>query len=123
MATTYIGLAFFAGMLPAGTVEMVKEDLSLEQVQEAIRQGVVSCFNPSHTASIDALREKHGIEVEIPETPTRISLESGNAIIVLQIRGLLRLSDERREQYNSPGEYTPEEVNSASFSFMKIAVR
>lgn len=114
MGTTYLGLAFSASMLPSGFVEMVKNDLTLDEVHKAIEAGVEVCFNPSHQATISALGEKHGISVEIPERPPRISLESGDSIIVLQVRGLPRLTDRH--------EYTPEEIAAATFSFIKIAV-
>lgn len=115
MGKTYLGLSFSASMLPAGQVEMVKTDLTIDEVHEAIEAGVEVCFNPSHQATIDALWEKHGIEVAIPETPPRISLQNGDAIIVLQVRGLPRLTDRH--------EYTDEEIQAANFSFMRIAVK
>lgn len=112
---TYLGLAFSASMLPKETIEMVKKDLTIDEVFEAIRAGVEVCFNPSHQSTIDALREKHGIEVAIPETPPKVSLQSGDSIIVLQVGGLPRLTDRH--------EYTAEEIEAATFSFMKIAVK
>lgn len=115
MGKTYLGLAFSASMLPEGTIEMVKRDLTIDEVHKTIEAGVEVCFNPSHQSTIDALREKHGIEVVIPEVPPRVSLQSGDSIIVLQVRGLPRLTDRH--------EYTAEEIESATFSFMKIAVK
>ena len=85
MSKVYLGLAFSAAMLPEGPVEMVKNDLTLNEVHAAIAAGVEVCFNPSHQATIAALREKHGIEIEIPAEPPRISLGSGDSIIVLQL--------------------------------------
>lgn len=113
--TVYIGLAFSASMLPTDRVEMVKNDLTIDEVLNAIEAGVEICFNPSHQSTIDALREKHGVNVMIPESPPRVSLKSGDSIIVLQVRGLPRLTDRH--------EYTPEEIETATFSFMKIAVK
>ncbi len=114
-AKTFLGLAFSASMLPSGKVEMVKEDLAIEEVKRAISAGVEVCLNPSHQSTIDALRVKYRIEVEIPETPPQISLNPGDSIIILQVSGLPRLTDRH--------EYTPEEITSAIFKFMEITVK
>lgn len=113
--TVFIGLAFSASMLPPGTVTLRKEDLTVEEVKEVARKkNIVSCANPSHKATLLALKEKHGIEVPVPEKPIRVSLKSGDYFIVLRVSRLPRLTDRH--------EYTSEEIESAEFRFMAISV-
>ena len=111
----YFGFAFSAAMLPAGTVSIRKDDVEVETVKALLVGGnVVSCLNPSHTATIEAAKARFGLEVSIPEKPPRVSLISGDTLVLMQVRGLPRLTDRH--------EYTEEEVSQASFSFMTISV-
>lgn len=80
-----------------------------EFVRELVAQGVVPCLNPSHTATIAAMRERFGIEVQIPAIPPRVELKPGDSVVVMGVRGLPRLTDRH--------EYTAEEINSAEFAF------
>jgi len=114
MGKVYVGLAFSASMLPPGHVRMVKDDLSIDEVRKVIEAGAISCANPAHRATLNALRAKYGIEISIPDRPPRVALERGDSIVVLQVGGLPRLVDRH--------EYTPEEIESATFSFMEIMV-
>jgi hypothetical protein len=86
-----------------------RRSLSVEEAKNLIAQGVESCLNPSHSATIAAMREKYGIDVQIPATPPRVLLASGDSIVVMGVRGLPRLTDRH--------EYTVEEVAGATFSF------
>lgn len=113
--TVYLGLAFSASMLPTGTVTLRKKDLTVDQVKEVIgNENIVSCANPSHKATLLALKEKYGIDIPIPGKPIRVGLHSGDGMIVLQVSGLSRLTDRH--------EYTSEEIASSEFRFMKISV-
>lgn len=112
----YFGFAFSAAMLPEGDVTVSKSDVSVETVKALLVGGnVVSCLNPSHTATIEAAKARFGLEVSIPDNPPRVSLKSGDTIVLMQVRGLPRLTDRH--------EYTEEEVSKASFSFMTISVQ
>jgi hypothetical protein len=111
----YIGLAFSASMLPHGTVQLTKTDLTPKQVRAEVDSGnLVSCCNPYHTATLAMLSEKHGINVDIPPEPPRIDLSLGDSIIVMQASGVPRRTDRL--------EYTREEIDAASFCFMFIEV-
>lgn len=73
---------------------------------------VVSCCNPSHVATIAALSSRYpGIasHIAIPGMPPRVSLTAGDVVIVMGVRGLPRLTDRH--------EYTPEEIEGATFMF------
>ena len=50
----------------------------------------------------------------IPEAPSRVSLGSGDSVIVMGVRGLSRLTDRH--------EYTEEEIAKASFLFAEYRV-
>jgi len=111
--TCYFGFAFSASMLPAGTVAMTKSDLTVDEVRERLPE-MALCLNPSHTATIAAARERFDLPIEIPERPARVSLDSGDSVVVMQVRGLPRLTDRR--------EYTDKEIAEASFSFVEITI-
>jgi hypothetical protein len=60
------------------------------------------------------MRSKFGIDVAIPAAPPRVSLSSGDSVIVMGVRGLPRLTDRH--------EYTNEEVAKANFVFSEYTV-
>ena len=69
----------------------------------------VAC-NPSHSATIDAMKVRHGINVEIPTVAPIVKLIPGDQVLVLSVRGLPRLDATRHE-------YTEDEISNATFSF------
>lgn len=114
MSKVFFGFALADSMF-VGNCAIARSEISVEEVQGAIAQeGVESCCNPSHGATIEAMRSRFGIEVAIPETPPRVVLRSGDSIIVMGVRGLPRLTDRH--------EYTSEEVAQATFSFAEYSV-
>lgn len=111
MAKTYFGFALADSMfasLENGTA-IRRFVRTPEQVRELVGQGVESCLNPSHAATIAVMRGKFGIEVGIPATPPRVELQRGDSVVVMGVRGLPRLTDRH--------EYTAEEIASAAFAF------
>ena len=113
MAKTYFGFALADSMF-RGSCTIDRRSISVEEVKERIAQGVESCCNPSHKATIDAMTARYGIEVSIPEAPPRVSLGSGDSVVVMGVRGLPRLTDRH--------EYTEEEIAKASFLFAEYLV-
>lgn len=113
MKKTYFGFALADGMFQ-GDCQIERKVLSVEDVKEVVAQGVESCCNASHEATVTAMREKFGIEVEIPQTPPRVSLNPGDTVIVMGVRGLPRLTDRHH--------YTKEEIDGASFVFSSYTV-
>lgn len=109
----FFGFALADSMF-AGDCNITRTSLSVQEVKSIIEQGVEPCLNPSHLASIDAMRSRFGIGVPIPETPPKVLLGSGDSIVVMGVRGLPRLTDRH--------EYTNEEVASATFSFSRYTV-
>ncbi len=111
MSRRIFGFAFSASMLPSGTVSMTKTDLTVDEVRAELSSYEL-CLNPSHKATIDAARTRFGLQIAIPEKPANITLAAGDSVIVMQVIGLPRLTDRR--------EYSPEEIASASFTFVEI---
>lgn len=105
---TYFGFAIADSMIPYGNI--TKSALSAEDAKEIVeRQEIIPCLNPSHIATIEAMRERFDIQVEIPEKPPQVFLEKGDRLIVMSVRGLPRLTDR--------SQYTVEEIQGASFQF------
>jgi len=111
MARVFFGFALadsmFAGLQNgAGIRRYIRTP---EEVRELVKGGVESCINPSHMATIVAMKERFGINIQIPLTPPRVSLDRGDCVVVMGVCGLPRLTDRH--------EYTAEEIASANFSF------
>ncbi len=108
MGKRYVGLALANSMFN-GECTIHRKVLQAEQAKRHLSGDVESCCNPSHTATIKAIRERFAIELPIPETPPQVSLSSGDSILVIGVRGLPRLTDRHQ--------YTEAEIASAEFEF------
>lgn len=111
--TVFFGFALADGMF-VGECTITRRSVSVEEVQKRVAAGVEPCLNPSHQATINAMRSRYGIEVAIPPAPPRVVLDAGDSVIVMGIRGLPRLTDRH--------EYTEEEVAQATFTFSEYRV-
>lgn len=108
----YFGFALADSMF-AGNCTIERKALTAEEVK-AMAGEFTPCLNPSHKATIDAMRARFGIDVEIPAQPPRVSVGVGDSVVVMGVRGLPRLTDRH--------EYTEEEIASATFSFSEYKV-
>jgi len=113
MKKIFFGFALADSMF-AGDCNIGRRSLSVEQVREAVEKGVDSCCNPSHTATIEAMRKRFGLEVAIPAKPPQVALKTGDSLIVMGVRGLSRLTDRP--------EYSESEIAQATFSFSMYTV-
>jgi len=91
-----------------------KYSLTIEEVHEILENehaeyDVVSCVNPSHTATISAMKQKYNIVMPIPDKAPIVHLEKNDDIVVMSVRGLPRMEGRH--------EYTVEEIESAEFAF------
>ena len=111
---TFFGFALADSMFN-GDVAIQRRTLTVEQVRELVAQGVVPCLNPSHVATITAMEVRYGLHVEIPAKAPQVSLQIGDSVVVMGVRGLPRLDATRHE-------YTTEEIASATFSFSQYTV-
>ena len=109
---TYFGFALADSMFN-GDCTIVRKTLTADKVK-AMAGELTPCLNPSHKATIDAMRARFDIDVEIPEQPPRVSVGVGDSVVVMGVRGLPRLTDRH--------EYTEEEIATASFSFSEYTV-
>ena len=92
-----------------------RQVLSEDEAKQRISAGVVSCLNPSHLTTIEAMGSRYGISVEIPEKAPIVSLNHGDAVLVMGVRGLPRLEGESHH-------YTEEQVAKATFKFTLYSV-
>ena len=109
MNKLFFGFALADSMFTQDCV-IRRTSLSIDAVRECL-PSAIPCLNPSHTATIDAMRSRFGIDVAIPERPPQVSLESGDSLVVMGVRGLPRLTDRH--------EYTQDEIEAATFSFTR----
>ena len=110
MAKVYFGFAVADSMFQGDEVTISRSMLDINAVKFLVRKGVIPCLNPSHVPTIKAMKEKFGIDVEIPERAPQVSLDVGDRLIVMGVRGLPRLDATRHE-------YTEQEIDNATFSF------
>ena len=108
----YFGFALADSMF-AGNCDIHRQALTADEVK-AMAGELTPCLNPSHQATIAAMRQRYGIEVEIPDTPPKVVLKPGDSIVVMGVRGLPRLTDRH--------EYTEEEIAQATFSFSEYTI-
>ena len=85
--TIYISLAASATMFPEnGSIRM--ESITAQTVQDIIdthpESEIVSALNPSHASTIDVIRRRYGLELPIPERAPKVSLQSGDSLVVIQ---------------------------------------
>ena len=110
--TRYFGFALADSMFQ-GDCAIQRKALTADEVK-AMAGELTPCLNPSHQATIAAMRQRYGIEVEIPEQPPRVSVGIGDSVVVMGVRGLPRLTDRH--------EYTEKEIAQATFSFSEYTV-
>jgi len=104
---TFFGFAIADSMFPAECT-IRRTSLSVGTAKAWI-ETAIPCLNRSHQATIQAMESRFGIHVDIPKDPPQVALESGDALIVMGVRGLPRMTDRH--------EYTAEEIAGATFQF------
>lgn len=112
--TTYFSFAIADSMFPAECT-VTRTPLTVDEVSKALPT-CVPALNPSHAATIEAARMRYGLDVTIPPTAPQVALVSGDAVIVMSVRGLPRLDATRHE-------YTDEEIARATFAFARWEVQ
>ncbi len=111
--TTYFGFAISDSMFP-GECLIARRELTVDEVKEILKRGVESCINPGHKATIHEMHRRFGIDLPIPTSVPKVSLASGDNLVVASMRGLPRLVGRR--------EYTEQEIADAAFSFALYTV-
>lgn len=110
----YFGFALADSMFK-GDCTIHRRSLTPDEVCAMAEAGeLIPCLNPSHQATINAMRQRYGIDLEIPDTPPRVEVVAGSSVVVMGVRGLPRLTDRH--------EYTEDEIAQATFSFAEYSV-
>lgn len=112
---TYFSFAIAPSMFPQQCV-VYKHAGTVRDIERATLDGgeLISCINPSHKATIDAMETRFGIKIEIPTEPPKVKLEYGDLLVVMSVTGLQRLTDRR--------EYTKDEIDDATFEFHRFII-
>lgn len=105
---TFFGFGIAPSMFPANCA-INKRVLSPEEARSVVNEGVEPCLNPSHEASIAAMRSRFGINVAIPAKAPVVKLGVGERLLVMGVSGLPRLEGRH--------EYTEAEIAGAKFEF------
>ncbi|MBM3204854.1 hypothetical protein FJZ48_02640 [Candidatus Uhrbacteria bacterium] len=106
---TFFGFGIADNMFPAGETTIRRRDLTPDEAKTVIQEGVEPCLNPSHALTIGVMRERYGINVEIPAKAPIVNLGKGDNLLIMGVSGLPRLEGRH--------EYTAEEVAGAKFRF------
>lgn len=110
----YFGFALADSMFK-GDCTILRRALTADEVRMMAEAGELTpCLNPSHQATINAMRQRYRIDLLIPATPPKVEIGTGDALIVMGVRGLPRLTDRH--------EYTDAEIAAATFSFSEYTV-
>ncbi len=107
--TRYFGFAIADGMFPAECT-VTRQGINVENVMNILAEGYVSCCNPQHKTTLSAAKARFGLDIVVPESAPQVRLVPGDEVVVMSVRGLPRLEENRHE-------YTEEEIASAKFVF------
>lgn len=110
----FISLAISDTMFPA-SADLQKRPVTADEVRALVERGnIESALNPSHATTIDAIARKFGIQLPIPAKAPKVSLVSGDRLIVIQAQ-LPRLNE---------GEvHTVETIENARIAFSEWSVK
>lgn len=110
----YVGFAFSDSMIP-DNLNAYFSSISVEEMKEFINtEEYISVCNPSHQATIVALKEKFDISINIPGRAPKVLLKKGDILYILKPNGIPRLEGRN--------EYTQKEVDNATFVFRKVII-
>lgn len=110
----YFGFALADSMF-TGNCTIHRRPLTADEVRMMAEAGELTpCLNPSHQATINAMRQRYQIDLRIQEAPPKVEVGTGDALVVMGVRGLPRLTDRH--------EYTDTEIAAATFSFSEYTI-
>jgi hypothetical protein len=115
MTKFYVALALSDSMSPPRCA-IEKFSIGPHEAQAFLREAatagrVVSAVNASHKATIDAVRQRFGIDLPLPASgdPPKVLLDYDDEVLVVSVRGLPRLTDRHQ--------YTADEIARAEIVF------
>ena len=98
---TYFGFVVADSMFSDGAT-ITKHHITFEAAVAIVREGVISCCDPSHASMIATLRVRFGIEVSIREKAPQVTLLPGDRLVVMTVREFPRVEGQR--------DYTVDEI-------------
>ena len=105
----YFGFAIADGMFPVEAT-VTRRPVAACDVAAVLAAGYTSCCNPQHRSTLAAAKARFGLDITVPEKAPLVSLKPGDSVMVMSVRGLPRLEENRHE-------YTTTEIEKASFVF------
>lgn len=108
MPKVYAGFNIADSMFD-GDCTIQRKVINAEQFKGFCGPDVIAVFNRAHEATIRALKQRYGLDLEIPTISPRIILRPGDLLLTATLRGLPR----HTHNHN----YSDEEVARATFTF------
>lgn len=114
MSILYFAVALSDGMINSDA-NITRQALRLGQVKAAINHAMAlgtlkPCLDHTHQAILDALYKRYDICISVPSTTAQVNLAVNDRLIVMNVKGLPRLTANRKE-------YHLEEIAAATFVF------
>lgn len=116
----YIGFSLSNTMLSGiGKGTITREDVSADYLKSLFEKyGVVVSAKPEQRKLLERVNELYDLKLEIPESLKIIQLsEKNRRLVVINVQGL------RRSNGSLLSQYSPEEFEEATFSFVKYYVQ
>ena len=116
----YIGFSLSHTMLSGiGKGTITREDVSADYLKSLFEKyGVVVSAKPEQRKLLERVNELYDLKLEIPESLKIIQLsEKNRRLVVINVQGL------RRSNGSLLPQYSPEEFEAATFSFVKYYVQ
>lgn len=116
----YIGFSLSNTMLSGiGKGTITREDVSADYLKSLFEKyGVVVSAKPEQRKLLERVNELYDLKLEIPESLKIIQLsEKNRRLVVINVQGL------RRSNGSLLPQYSPEEFEEATFSFVKYYVQ
>ena len=116
----YVSLNFSNTMLTGiGKGTITREEVSVDYLKRLFAEhGVIVSAKPEQRRLLEIVNETYDLQLEIPETMKVFQLsEQKRRLVIINVQGL------RRKGGSLLPEYTDEEFNEATFSFVKYYVQ
>lgn len=116
----YVSFSMSNTMLTGiGKGTITREDVSADYLKDLFQKyGVIVSAKPEQRRLLERVNETYGLDLEIPENLRIIQLsEKNRRLVVISVQGL------RRHNGSLLPEYTEEEFQEATFSFVKYYVQ
>ena len=102
-----------------GKGTITREDVSVDYLKSLFaKHGVIVSATPAQAKLLKKVNDFYGLDLEVPETYARFQLsEKNRRLVIIVVNGLRRVNGALAE------DYTDEELEEATFSFIKYYVQ